>query len=201
MLDLIETWGYAAVFAGAFFEGETVLIIAGFLASGAHLDLVFVILSGYLGGIAGDQFYFYLGRARGRRLIERRESWRPRLQRIESVLARHGTLLMLGYRFVYGFRLVTPLVLGAFGVARLRFLAFNLVNAAVWSALIASLGYAFGEVAARLFAEAQRYELVIVIMLALVGLGSWLFHRTRERRRRAATAEPAPPESHTPRPE
>ena len=108
---------------------------------------------------------------------------------------------MLGYRFIYGFRLVTPLVLGAFGVARLRFLAFNLVNAAVWSALIASLGYAFGEVATRLFAEAKRYELVIVILLALVGLGSWLFHRTRERRRRAATTEPAPPESHTSRPE
>jgi membrane protein DedA with SNARE-associated domain len=197
VLELIETWGYPAVFAGAFFEGETVLIIAGFLASGAHLDLTFVILSGYLGGIAGDQFYFYLGRLRGRQLIERRESWRPRLQRIESVLARHGTLLMLGYRFIYGFRLVTPLVLGAFGVARLRFLAFNLVNAAVWSALIASLGYAFGEVAARLFAEAHRYELVIVIVLALVGFGSWLFHRTRERRRRAATD---PAESHTSQP-
>lgn len=193
MLELIATWGYAAVFAGAFFEGETVLIIAGFLASGGHLNLVSVILSGYLGGVAGDQFYFYVGRARGRLLIERRESWRPRLQRIESILARHGTLLMLGYRFMYGLRIVTPLVLGAFGVARLRFLAFNLLNAAVWAALIAGLGYAFGEVAARMFAQAQRYELAVVIVLALAGVGSWLFHRARERRRRAAAVAQAAP--------
>jgi membrane protein DedA with SNARE-associated domain len=150
MLELIETWGYVAVFAGAFFEGETVLIIGGFLASGGHLELASVILSGFLGGLAGDQFFFYVGRARGRRLIERRESWRPRLQRIEGILERHGTLLMLGYRFMYGVRLVTPLVLGAFGVARLRFLVLNLINAAVWSALIASLGYAFGQVVAQM---------------------------------------------------
>ena len=188
MLELIETWGYAAVFAGAFFEGETVLIIAGFLASGGHLELAYVILSGFLGGLAGDQFYFYLGRARGRRLIERRESWRPRLQRIESILERHGTLLMLGYRFMYGVRLVTPLVLGAFGVGRLRFLTLNLINAAVWSALIASLGYAFGQVVAQMFEQVRRYELVVVILLALAGLGGWLFYRVRERRRRAAAA-------------
>jgi|RhiMetdeSRZDD1v2_1073273.scaffolds.fasta_scaffold268545_3 membrane protein DedA with SNARE-associated domain len=203
MLELIETWGYVAVFAGAFFEGETVLIIGGFLASGGHLELASVILSGFLGGLAGDQFFFYVGRARGRRLIERRESWRPRLQRIEGILERHGTLLMLGYRFMYGVRLVTPLVLGAFGVARLRFLVLNLINAAVWSALIASLGYAFGQVVAQMFEQVRRYELIIVILLALVGLGAWLLYRVRERRRRAAAAatETAHPASHLTPPE
>jgi len=203
MLELIETWGYVAVFAGAFFEGETVLIIGGFLASGGHLELASVILSGFLGGLAGDQFFFYVGRARGRRLIERRESWRPRLQRIEGILERHGTLLMLGYRFMYGVRLVTPLVLGAFGVARLRFLVLNLINAAVWSALIASLGYAFGQVVAQMFEQVRRYELIIVILLALVGLGAWLLYRVRERRRRASAAatETAHPASHLTPPE
>jgi len=203
MLELIETWGYVAVFAGAFFEGETVLIIGGFLASGGHLELASVILSGFLGGLAGDQFFFYVGRARGRRLIERRESWRPRLQRIEGILERHGTLLMLGYRFMYGVRLVTPLVLGAFGVARLRFLVLNLINAAVWSALIASLGYAFGQVVAQMFEQVRRYELIIVILLALVGLGAWLLYRVRERRRRAAAAatETTHPASHLTPPE
>jgi len=203
MLELIETWGYVAVFAGAFFEGETVLIIGGFLASGGHLELASVMLSGFLGGLAGDQFFFYVGRARGRRLIERRESWRPRLQRIEGILERHGTLLMLGYRFMYGVRLVTPLVLGAFGVARLRFLVLNLINAAVWSALIASLGYAFGQVVAQMFEQVRRYELIIVILLALVGLGAWLLYRVRERRRRAAAAatETTHPASHLTPPE
>lgn len=190
MLELIATYGYLAVFVGAFFEGETVLVIAGFLASGGHLDLASVILFGFLGGVAGDQLYFYIGRARGRPLIERRESWRPRIQRIEQILARHGTLLMLGYRFMYGVRLVTPLVLGAFHVARLRFLALNLINAAVWSALIAGLGYGFGEVIAQMFVHVRRYELAFVCLLALAGVSTWWFLRVRERRRRPPEGEP-----------
>ena len=192
MLELIETYGYLAVFIGAFFEGETVLIIAGFLASNGHLDLASVILFGFLGGLAGDQLYFYIGRARGRPLIERRESWRPRTQRIEQILARHGTLLMLGYRFMYGLRLVTPLVLGAFGVPRLRFLAFNLINAAVWSALISGLGYGFGEVVAQMFTHVRHYELAFVVLLALGGVGTWLYLRMRERRRQPPPEAPRP---------
>lgn len=188
MLDLIEHYGYWAVFAGAFVEGETLLVIAGFLASGGHLELASVMLFGFLGGLAGDQCYFYLGRSGGRSLLERRASWRPRLERIERILARHGTLLMLGYRFMYGVRLVTPLVLGAFGVSRLRFLAFNLINASVWAVAISTLGYAFGEVIAKMFAQVRRYEILVVVILGLAGTGVWLIRRTRERRREAAEA-------------
>ena len=190
MLDLIEHYGYLAVFAGAFVEGETLLVIAGFLASGGHLELASVVLFGFLGGLAGDQCYFYLGRAGGRSLLERRASWRPRLDRIERILERHGTLLMLGYRFMYGVRLVTPLVLGAFGVSRLRFLAFNLVNASVWAAAVASLGYAFGEVITRMFVQVRRYEILVVAVLAVAGTCVWVIRRLRERRRLAAEAAP-----------
>jgi membrane protein DedA with SNARE-associated domain len=188
MLDLIERYGYLAVFAGAFVEGETLLVIAGFLASGGHLELATVMLFGFLGGLAGDQCYFYLGRAGGRPLLERHASWLPKMERIEHILARHGTLLMLGYRFMYGVRLITPIVLGAFRVSRLRFLAFNLVNASVWATLVAGLGFAFGEVITRMFAEVRRYEFFVVIALASVGICWWLFRRTRERRRLAAEA-------------
>ena len=188
MLELIEKYGYLAVFVGAFFEGETVLVIAGFLASTGHLDLAYVILFAFFGGLAGDQFYFYIGRAQGRPLLERRASWRPRAERIERILARHGTLLMLGYRFMYGLRLVTPLVLGAFGVARLRFLVFNLINASVWAVLIAGLGYLFGEVVAQMFVHVRHYELAFVALLALGGVTTWLVLRRRERLRQAREA-------------
>jgi membrane protein DedA with SNARE-associated domain len=190
MLELIEHYGYFAVFVGAFFEGETVMVIAGFLASTGHLQLAGVFVSGILGGIAGDQFYFYLGRTRGRPLLERRESWRPRMVRIEGILARHGTLLMLGYRFMYGLRLITPLVLGAFGVERLRFLLLNLVNASVWSAVVTGLGYAFCEVMTQMFKHVRHYELALVAVLALAGAGVWLVLRARERRRAPSVETP-----------
>jgi membrane protein DedA with SNARE-associated domain len=192
MLELIESYGYFAVFVGAFFEGETVMIIAGFLATTGHLELAGVFLAGIAGGVAGDQFYFYLGRARGRPLLERRPSWRPRMMRIESILARHGTLLMLGYRFMYGLRVITPVVLGAFGVERLRFLLLNVINASVWSAVVTGLGYAFGEVMAQMFKHVQRYEMALVAVLALAGVCVWLVLRARERRRAPPVETPSP---------
>jgi membrane protein DedA with SNARE-associated domain len=181
MLELIEEYGYLAVFLGAFVEGETVLVIAGFLASGGHLEMAAIIASGFAGGLAGDQTYFYLGRARGRSLLEHRESWRPRVAKLEALFIRHAILLMLGYRFMYGVRLVTPMFLGAFGVARLRFLAYNVVNASVWAALIAGLGYAFGEMMTDIFDQIRRYELVFVVLLAAAGIAVWLILRARNR--------------------
>lgn len=41
--QFVQTWGYAAVFAGTFLEGESVLIAAGFAAHRGMLDLAIVV--------------------------------------------------------------------------------------------------------------------------------------------------------------
>jgi membrane protein DedA with SNARE-associated domain len=182
MIELIEKYGYVAVFVGAFLEGETLLVIAGFLAaSGGYLDLGAIIACGFAGGLAGDQTYFYLGRARGRQFLDHRESWRPRVAWLEALFTRHATLLMLGYRFMYGVRLVTPMFLGAFRVGRLRFLAFNVVNASAWATIVVGLGYLFGEVVTDVFDQIRRYELLLVALLAVIGIAIWLLLRIRGR--------------------
>jgi membrane protein DedA with SNARE-associated domain len=181
MLELIENYGYVAVFAGAFLEGETLLVIAGFLASGGYLDLPAIIACGFAGGLAGDQTYFYLGRARGRHFLEHRASWRPRVAWLEGFFTRHARLLMLGYRFMYGVRIVTPMFLGAFRVGRLRFLAYNVINASVWATIVVGLGYLFGEVVTDVFDQIRRYEMLIVALLAVAGVGVWLLLRIRGR--------------------
>jgi membrane protein DedA with SNARE-associated domain len=56
--SLIEEYGYIAVFVGAFLEGETVLVLAGFAAHRGHLDLPRVITMAMFAGWLGDQLYF-----------------------------------------------------------------------------------------------------------------------------------------------
>ena len=64
-----ENWvthfGYMAILIGTFLEGETILVLGGFLAHRGYLHLPWVIASAFAGTFAGDQLYFYLGRFKG----------------------------------------------------------------------------------------------------------------------------------------
>ncbi|MCJ7556973.1 MAG: DedA family protein, partial [Gammaproteobacteria bacterium] len=53
-------------------------------------------------------------------------------------------LLILGFRFIYGLRTLTPFLLGAGMVSPLRFFVLNLPGSMVWTLAIGLLGYAFG---------------------------------------------------------
>ena len=73
----VSHYGYVALFIGVFLEGETVLIAAGFAAHLGHLSLTWVILIAFAGSLTGDQFYFFLGRVRGKTFLRNRSKGRP----------------------------------------------------------------------------------------------------------------------------
>ncbi|MFN2964422.1 DedA family protein, partial [Escherichia coli] len=49
-------------FSRYIFEGETILVLAGFLAFRGYMQLDTVILTAFLGSYAGDQLWYFLGR-------------------------------------------------------------------------------------------------------------------------------------------
>lgn len=178
---LISTYGYLVVLVGAFLEGETVVILAGFAAHRGHLDLPWVIAAAFVGTLCGDQFYFYLGRRHGAAWLERRPLWRARVDQVTRRLERHQTLFILSFRFIYGIRTAAPFAIGLSRVSALRFSVLNAISAAVWAALIAGAGYAFGQAMEALLADVKRYEVwVLVAVILLVGLAR-LILRSRER--------------------
>ena len=63
LVELIQGYGYWAVAAGAFLEGETMLLVAGAAASRGHLSLPAVEAVAALACLGGDQLWFYLGGA------------------------------------------------------------------------------------------------------------------------------------------
>jgi membrane protein DedA with SNARE-associated domain len=50
------------VLVGAFFEGETIVVLGGFAAHRGDLVLPGVIAGAFAGSLAGDQFAYFLGR-------------------------------------------------------------------------------------------------------------------------------------------
>jgi membrane protein DedA with SNARE-associated domain len=59
---LLKRYGYIILFAWGMLEGEAGLIMAGLLSHTGDMNLYLAIFIAGLGGFAGDQVYFYIGR-------------------------------------------------------------------------------------------------------------------------------------------
>ena len=184
MLDLpglIDSYGYLAVLVGAFLEGETILALAGLAAYREYLDLRAVIAIAMVAGFAGDQFYFWVGRRKGQQVLERFPGAAERAVRFDALLARWHAPLIVAIRFMYGFRIVGPLLLGMGRVPAWKFMVFNLIGAAIWAPLIAGLGYLFGNVLESVLDDLKSAELWVFASVVILGLGSFIVHQWRYR--------------------
>lgn len=181
--SFIRDYGYLAVFVGTFLEGETILLMAGFAAQRGYLSLPEVIAVAFLGGFAGDQLYFHLGRRHGSALLERFPSLRERTEAVRRLLYRFHAPLIPALRFVYGMRVIGPMALGMSAVPPRRFLALNLAGAALWAALVAAAGYFLGHALELLVRDLHRFEVAVFALMALFGMGAWLVVRRRGQRR------------------
>lgn len=194
--DLIQSYGYLAVAAGAFLEGETVLLVAGAAAAAGHLWLPGVIAIATLTSFAGDQFYFHLGRSYGTRLLARFPSLQSRTARAHQLLDRYHMPVILSIRFLYGLRIAGPIAIGMSSVPWLRFLVLNLIGAIVWAFAIAGLGYGFGQAVAPALKAIDVDELWGLAALLLAGMLWWLVvrHRRSARRRSESATRERPGE-------
>ncbi len=179
---LIDTYGYWVILVGTLLEGETILILGGFAAYQGYLALPGVILVAFMGGLCGDQLFFFLGRKYGGRILARFHSWQSRIDKVHKLLERFQTWLILIYRFMYGFRMVAPFVMGTSSIAARRFILLDIVAALSWAALIGTGGYLFGSGLQVLMGDLKKHEIKILMVIAATGLCIWMIHFFRRRR-------------------
>jgi len=179
LAELIARYGYLIVVVGTFFEGETVVVIAGYAAHRGHLSLPWVAVCAFAGSTCGDQLAYFLGRRYAPRVLRHREAWRPKIEKVRSLLERHQLKVMLGFRFLYGIRTVTPFTIGWAGVPPRTFIPLNIVGALVWAVSVSLLGYAFGHALTLVLERAHRYEEWVIVLIAVVGVVAWLVRRRR----------------------
>ena len=174
---LIATYGYAIIALGTFFEGETVLVIGGYLAHAGDLELKWVIVSAFLGTLAGDQLFFFIGRKKGMSMLKNRPVWKKKSQKIFYLMRKHKNLLIIGFRFLYGIRTVAPFLIGASGVKPAKFIILNFIGALVWAVSVGALGYILGNAIELFLDKAKKYEMAILAILILAGSILWINQR------------------------
>jgi membrane protein DedA with SNARE-associated domain len=180
---LIESYGYIALIIGTFLEGETILVLGGVAAKLGYLKLPWVIVSAFVGSICGDQLFFFLGRYQGPWILRKLPKWERRADKVQRILERHRIPIIIGFRFVYGFRTITPLVLGMSRIPIFEFAAFNILGAALWATFIGGIGYAFGKGVELIVGDLRHYEKELLAAALLVGISIWLIRLAAGRNR------------------
>ncbi|MEW6442545.1 MAG: DedA family protein [bacterium] len=179
--SIVENYGYLAVLIGTFFEGETVLVMAGFLAHRGYLDLPWVMAAAFTGTLLGDQLFFFLGRRHSRIVLAWRPGWKSRIGRVQRLLERYRTLAVLGFRFIYGLRTILPFAIGMSRVSARLFVALNVVGALAWAIVIGLAGYWFGQAVEAVLVHVDHYEHEVLALIAAAGSIVWLLHHHRRK--------------------
>jgi len=182
-------YGYLAVAAillvenaGLPLPGETILLLASFLAYSEHdLKLGWIIVVATLAAACGDNLGYALGHSGGRPLLERHRHifhlGETTLARAERLFKRYGAVTVLFARFVFGMRVIAGPMAGVLHMPWRRFTFFNAIGAALWATVISLVGYTFGSQWGRLTHFVRRFDLAVLVLFILIATVLWWRNR------------------------
>ena len=148
-----------------------------------YLSFPLVLLISFVGTLTADQTLFYVGRHYGPGLLKRKPQWQERVDKIFTLLHRHNFMFILTFRFIYGIRTLSPLVIGASGVSVKRFTVLNLIAAVLWTLISCTggyaLGYFFGDAIEDLIDKVIGYQKILIISVIIIVILAILIRRQK----------------------
>jgi membrane-associated protein len=183
--NYLAQWGHWAVGGALLLEnagvpvpGETILLLASFLAYSEHkLTLPWIIVVGVCAATLGDNLGFAIGSHGGRPLLDRYQRTlriRPAIiARGEYLFARYGAATIFAARFIAGLRIVAGPLAGVLRMPWRKFLLFNFLGAVLWVSVIASVGYLFGKHWDALVDLVQDANIAVAIVVVIVCALFW----------------------------
>jgi membrane protein DedA with SNARE-associated domain len=190
---ILATWGYLALFvivavsaAGPPVGSEVATGYAGALASGQlttsrdHLGLGWVILVAVLGELVGSIAGYSIGRLGGRPLVDRAGRYmlltHRDLDRAEAWFTRRGEPFVLFGRLIPLLRSFVSLAAGLGEMTFAKFMAYTVIGAAAYDAMLAGIGYSLGASWHNVIKDFSDAGYVIAVLLA-VAIVAALTHR------------------------
>jgi len=212
-----DAWSYPLIFGVLLACGlglpapeDISLIAGGWLVYEGRAQLPWMMLTGYLGIIAGDSIIFFLGRMIGSRVGTRAGSFLSRVvspekrARVQGLFKRHGEKIVMIARFLPGVRAPTYFTAGSVGMRYSHFIFFDSIAALASAPIFVYLGFRFGGQLEFLLHQVKKGQPGVIAAIVVLGLGAFLFSRWRGRREARANAEalretpPDPPAPSTP---
>lgn len=175
---LLKTHGYIILFAWSILEGEAGLIMAGLLSHTGDMNLYLAIFIAGLGGFAGDQIYFYIGRFNKKYVHKKFKGQRRKFALAHILLKKYGWPIIFAQRYMYGMRTVIPISIGLTRYDAKTFAFINLISAWCWAALTIIPAWYFGEQILQVITWAKEHWYLTLLFAAIIG-GGILYYFSR----------------------
>jgi membrane protein DedA with SNARE-associated domain len=194
---LLEHYGYLAVVGLVLVEGfglpapgQSILIVAGVYAGAGQLNIVVVVILGFLAAILGDNLGYLIGKVGGRPLVLRFGRYvfltPERIEKAEKFFNRHGGKIVPIARFIDGLRQTNGIVAGLVKMPWWRFLTYNAIGAALWVGLWTLTGYLAGDHIPAIyegFKHFGKYFLIALGVFVVAAIAIWAWKRRPDKAR------------------
>jgi len=182
IVNLIAWGGYFGIFLLMALENilppipsEVIMGLGGIAVARGQMEIVPLVVAGTAGTVAGNFFWYELGRRVGyqrfKPLVDRHGRWAAvewcDVEHIHEFFRTRGQWIIFVFRFMPAFRTIVSLPAGMAHMPRWKFMLWTAGGSAIWNCILAGAGYYFGSN----FQQLDRYvgpvsiALIVVILL------------------------------------
>ncbi len=195
LLNLLGAYVYLGLFfvvfaetglaVGFFLPGDSLLVVSGLFAAAGKLNVALVLLAFFLGSVIGDSTGYWTGKAMGKTIFNRENSFIFKPSRVEKAklfFEKYGVKTIVMARFVPIVRTFAPLVIGATGMPYRKFLPYSILGGLLWISSMVLAGYFLGGVVERAFGikledHIEKVVIIVVLLSILPPIIEILKHR------------------------
>lgn len=179
---------------GFFLPGDSILFTLGFLLQGMGsigfgINIHMVVLFLFIAAALGDNTGYAFGKKVGPHIFNKPNSLlfkRENVQKAQDFYDKHGKKTIILARFVPIVRTFVPVVAGVAKMEYKTFFMFNLIGAALWTGLVAYLGYFLGAWLTSIGVDVDSILLPIVLVIIVVSALPAVYSVLKEKSQRQA---------------
>ncbi len=203
-IDLIDFIKYASVFGvlaivfaetglmiGFFLPGDSLLFTAGFLTASHVLNininlLVFLI---FIAAVLGNSTGYTLGRRIGPQIFKKPDARffkQEYVQRAHDFYEKNGGKTIILAQFIPIIRTFAPVMAGVAKLEFKKFVAFNIIGAAIWTSTVTYAGFFLSRWFTSIGLSIDTILLPIVVGIILLSISPALIHVLKDKKQRQA---------------
>ena len=168
MEQLIQDWGYVALFLYSFGGGFVGLVFAGVLSYAGDLNIYISILVAGLSNFLGDQFLFFLARKNKNYAKDMMSKYGRKIALAHLMMKKYGSFVVFIQKYIYGIKTLIPLAMGITKYSALKFTIFNAMAAILWACVIGYASFTAGEYILNLSEDFKYVGLFTVVVIFLL---------------------------------
>lgn len=177
---LLIEYKYWIVIIGALIEGEVILLLASGAAYHGYLNIYGVVGIAFLGVLFHDHALFFLGRAYGNRLLEKNQTIHRKAQRVLELCRKYENFFILGFRFIYGIRTITPMIIGMNRIPIVKYSVLTITAGIIWSVVIGVGGYYSAAAIDVVIENFAKYQKILAGILFVIGILLWGWYQIKK---------------------